>query len=196
MPTGYTYNVVDGKITEFADFAMQCARAFGALITMREDPMDAPIPDEIKPETSYYANRVDEDMERLGEVHAMTDAEAAAAAQAAHDEAMASRAKYLSDKESEAGRLNAMLAKVRAWHPPTRDHVEMKSFMIEQLTISMPGKYTPTIPVLLDGATWRQEQIDSLSEAVARSRKEVEKETERAKNRTEWVKNLRASLAA
>lgn len=196
MPTGYTYNVVDGKITEFADFAMQCARAFGALITMRDDPMDAPIPDEIKPETSYYADRLADDMKRMGDIQAMTNAEADAAALAAHDVAVASRAKYLSDKETEAGRVNAMLAKVRAWHPPTPDHIEMKTFMIQQLTISMPGEYVPAIPLLLDGATWRKEQIDGLAEGIVRSRKQVDEEIARAAGRNEWVKSLRASLAA
>lgn len=196
MPTGYTHNVVDGKITEFADFAMQCARAFGALITMRDDPMDAAIPEEIKPETSYYADSLAREMKRMGEIQAMTNAEVDAAAQAEHDGAMASRAKYLADKDAESGRLNAMLSKVRAWQPPTPDHVEMKKFMIEQLTISMPGEYVPAIPILLDGATWRKEQIDSLAKAVVRSQKYVDEEIARAKSRTEWVKNLRASLAA
>lgn len=53
MPTGYTYPVCEGKITEFPDFALSCARAFGALISMREEPMDAPLPDEIAASTNY-----------------------------------------------------------------------------------------------------------------------------------------------
>lgn len=194
MPTGYTYPVVDGKITEFNDFAMTCARAFGALITMRDDPTDAPIPEEIKPETSYYDDRLAADKKRLGEVQAMTNAEADAAAQAAHDEAMASRAKYLRDKETEAERINAMLAKVRAWTPPTADHIEMKKFMIDQLTMSLPGEYAPAIPALLDGAEWRKQEIDRLAESIVRSQKYIDEEVNRAKRRTEWVKALRASL--
>lgn len=196
MPTGYTYPVCDGKITEFNDFALSCARAFGALIQMRDDPMDAPIPEEIKPETNYYDERIAADMKRMGDIQAMTNDEASAAALAAHDEAVASRRKYLADKETEAGRLNAMLAKVRAWRPPTLDHAEMKKFMIEQLTMSMPGDYCPAMPILLDGATWRQTQIDDLAKSVVRNKTEREKEIERARGRTEWVKALRTSLAA
>ena len=52
MPTGYTARLCDGEQT-FKDFAMLCARACGALIEMREDPMDAPIPEKIK-RSSYY----------------------------------------------------------------------------------------------------------------------------------------------
>jgi len=193
MPTGYTYPVTDGKITQFNDFAMSCARAFGALISMRDDPSDAPIPDEIKPDTKYYDDRIAADTKRIDEIQAMTLADADTAALEAHREAMASRSKYLADKEVKAGRLNAMLAKVHAWSPPP-DHTEMKRFMIDQLTISFPDDYAPAIPALLDGATWRQDQLNRLADALVRNQRERTKEIERARNRTEWLKQLRASL--
>jgi len=59
MPTGYTYPVVEGKITEFSDFALSCARAFGALITMRDDPHDTPIPETFEP-SDYNAKKLAE----------------------------------------------------------------------------------------------------------------------------------------
>lgn len=195
MPTGYTAEVVDGKVTEFPDFALICARAFGALITMRDDPMDAPIPDEFEPD-GYYAKRVAEGLKELGNVQAMSNSEASDAAAKAHKEALEHRANYLRRQEAEAERINAMLAKVRAWTPPTPDHQGMKKFMVEQLTISLPGEYAPAVPELLDGPTWRQRRIDTLAEEVARHKIEREKEVERAKTRTQWVKDLRASLAA
>lgn len=196
MPTGYTHQVCEGKITEFPDFAMSCARAFGALIMMRDDPMDKAIPDEIAPETSYYDKRIVENNKRLGEVQAMTNAEAEEAAAKEYAEALASRAKYLADKDAEAARLNAMLKKVRQWKPPTPDHAEMKTFMIDQLTISMPGNYVPSSPIALDGAAWRQKTIDDLASGIVRDQKERDKEIERAAGRTKWVQALRSSLAA
>lgn len=196
MPTGYTYPVVDGKITEFPDFAMSCARAFGALITMREDPMDKPIPDEIAPDTKYYEERLAEHQKRLGDVQAMTYAECDAAAAAEHEEALKSRADYLARQDAEAARINAMLVKVRAWTPPTSEHTEMKKFMIDQLVMSLPGTYSPAIPEKLDGMTWRQRTIDSVAASVVRAKGEIAKEIERANGRTEWVKALRTSLAA
>lgn len=194
MPTGYTYPVCEGKVTEFSDFAMSCARAFGALIMMRDDPMDAPIPEEMTASTKYYDDRIAADMKRMGEIQAMTLADANTAALEMHREALASRNKYLADKETEAGRINDMLAKVRMWSPPTPDHTEMKKFMVDQLTMSLPGDYAPAIPALLDGATWRQQEIDRLADAVVYAQKERDKEIERARGRTDWVKALRASL--
>jgi predicted nucleic acid-binding Zn-ribbon protein len=195
MPTGYTHAVCEGKVTEFSEFAMQCARAFGALITMRDDPMDATIPDEIVPDTRYYDERIDSDMNRMRDVQAMSNAEADAAAAADYEQEMESQRRYLADKEIEASRLNDMMMKVRDWTPPTSDHVEMKSFMLEQLRISLPGDYAPAVPERLDGKTWRRSQIDSLAASVARNKEEREKEIGRARGRTEWVKALRSSLS-
>ncbi len=194
MPTGYTCNVVDGKITEFPEFAMTCARAFGALIMMRDDPMDAPIPETVEPHTSYNEERLAAETKALGKVQAMTNAQCETACLEAHRAAVASRKKYLDDRDIEAGRLNDMLAKVRAWQPPTPDQVEMKKFMIDQLAISMPGDYAPSIPVLLDGPTWRQQEINRLADSVVYHQKEVAKEIERAAGRTKWIKALRESL--
>lgn len=196
MPTGYTYPVVEGKITEFPEFAMSCARAFGALISMREEPMDAPVPEEFAPNTDYYDKRIAAGKARLGELLVMTSAEAAAAALAEHEKAIADRDRYLVDKGVEVSRINSMLAKVRAWEPPSPDHAEVKKFMVDQLSISLPGNYVPTIPSLLDGPAWRSAQIADLDKQIIRDQSERDKEIERAAGRTEWVKKLRASLAA
>lgn len=45
--TGYVHNMID-KNQNFNEFALSCSRAFGALIQMRDDPINADIPEEIK----------------------------------------------------------------------------------------------------------------------------------------------------
>jgi hypothetical protein len=180
MPTGYTAPVVDGKIIEFSDFALSCARAFGALISMRDEPMNAPIPDELTPNVKHYDERIEADLKRMGDVQAMTRAQADEAAAKEHSDALASRALYLAEQEAGAARLNAMMAKVRAWEPPTSDHAPMKLFMLEQLRISLPSDYAPAIPEILDGRAWRQKEIDRLSASVVRDRKYRDEEIDRA----------------
>ena len=64
MPTGYTASVADGRVTEFAPFALQCARAMGALIMMRDEPHDAPIPERFEA-SDYYSKSLAEARERL-----------------------------------------------------------------------------------------------------------------------------------
>ena len=44
MPTGYTAGILEGET--FEQYALQCAKAFGALVMMRDEPSDAPIPDQ------------------------------------------------------------------------------------------------------------------------------------------------------
>ena len=48
MPTGYTAELME-KGEPFNRFVMRCARAFGALIDLRDAQMDAPIPEKFEP---------------------------------------------------------------------------------------------------------------------------------------------------
>lgn len=193
MPTGYTAAVVDGKITEFPEFALQCARAFGALIMMRDDPSDAPIPDEFKP-SDYNERRLAEARLKLKTLQSMTPEEAEAASLAAYEELAASNAEYERRCQVEDDRLNAMLTRVHAWTPPTSQHVEMKQFMIEQLAISFNGKYRPTPAEKLSGAEWMEKELKQAHHDIGYHAGEQAKEIERANSRTEWVRTLRNSL--
>jgi hypothetical protein len=163
---------------------------------MRDDPMDAPLPDEIKPHTSYYEESAAKHEARLKELQALTPAQAEGEAQMAYEKEMASHRKWMADRALEVSRLTSMLTKVRAWHPPTPDHDRMKEFMVEQLTISLPGEWSPPTPVNLDGESWRQREIDKSENALAWDRKHLAEEIERAKGRDGWLKALRQSLAA
>lgn len=49
MPTGYTSPLYEGKEISFEQFALRCARNFGALVMMREEPLDTPIPEKFNP---------------------------------------------------------------------------------------------------------------------------------------------------
>jgi hypothetical protein len=45
MPSSHTSPVQKGEVTSFPDFALDCARAFGATIAMRDMASDAPLTD-------------------------------------------------------------------------------------------------------------------------------------------------------
>lgn len=194
MPTGYTYKVVNGEMADFSEFALNCARAFGALITMRDDPADAPIPEEIKPECSYNEKRLAESKARLAELNAMTPDEMLSACEHAYATALASHDKYEADAAEEDRRLDAMLEKVDAWTPPTANHVEMKKFMIDQLTISKRGSYRSPMPEMLSPSEWHEAEVKKAMKDVSYHAGEVATEIERAKGRTEWIRALRSSL--
>lgn len=73
MPTGYTADLYDGKDVSFEGFALNCARAFGALVSLRDEP-DAEIPDEFKVD-EYYVKKFEEAKEELEKAESMTDEE-------------------------------------------------------------------------------------------------------------------------
>lgn len=192
MSTGYTAAVVDGKITEFKDFAMLCARAFGACVTMRDDPMDAEIPDEFKPSSSY-SDHYAEAQQRLRDLQALTPEQAEVAAFQDYEQAVKIANECNARYQEENARLDAMLKQVASWQPPTAEHVEMKKFMADQLTISKTN-YRMDDPVRLSGLEWLKKQIAAAERDVEHCADEARQENERAARRTAWVKALRASL--
>jgi len=198
MPTGYTADVGDGKVTDFATFAMQCARAFGALITMRDESSSAQIPDEFVP-SGYNAKRLAEAKAELARLQALTVDQQTAEADAAHQSAVASWDRYEDDKVAKRARYEAMLAYVKAWEPPTADHAEMKKFMRDQLTESIRFDCGPSYgarPVPQTRSKWYDDAMSKARRDIEYHETEHAKEVERAKSRTTWVKALRASLVS
>jgi len=195
MPTGYTANVGNGTLTEFRDFALQCARAFGALIDMRDEPLSAEIPEAIAP-TSYYSDRLAESEALLAALDRMSDDEIRQAAQADNDACTEAYRKRCQDVQDTRDRYLAMLEKVQAWTPPTPDHEQMKSFMVRQLrdSIDCDCSYTPTAPVLMSATDWLNARREDLKQQIESYRKSDAEERKRAADRTAWVAALRASL--
>lgn len=195
MPTGYTAPLYEGKDISFEEFALGCARAFGALVMMRDDPTDAPIPDEFEP-SNYYAQDLAAARERLAEVRAWTlkDARAALAKENA-----AIAAGNLERAEKEAAlliRYEAMLAQAKAWEPPTPEHQGLKAFMVEQLESSIRFDTGPFTMPLRPNDPWayRDEEIAAAEKRITRSEQEDTKERKRAAERTRWIRDLRDSL--
>jgi hypothetical protein len=197
MPTGYTYAVQDGTVTELKDYALACARNFSALITMRDDPADAPIPDEFKP-SDYHLNELKEAQKRLVQLQAMTVDQCEVAARAAGDESHRDWQRHLLSAHDARERYTAMLTKVKAWEPPTKDHVALKEFMISQLVDSIgydcDVTYLGAGPVRKRRDDWHSYELKKAKESVDYHKEEYEAEVERCKNRTEWVRTLRESL--
>lgn len=195
MPTGYTAPVQDGKITEFRDFALQCARAFGALVEMRDEPMDAPIPEELKP-SRYHDEAVVEAKAELAALERMSASACEALAEKHYQRYVREAEAFVKRQAQVRQRYEAMLAKVEAWTAPTRDHEGLKKFMADQLTesIRFDCGYTPEKPRRLSGAQWRTQERARLKRDISYHTAEGKKEVQRAKERTAWVKALRESL--
>jgi len=195
MPTGYTAAVRDGKITTLREFALSCARGMGALITMRDDPHDAPIPERFEPFTDFYDGQIERAQELLRTVPHLTDSECDFRAETLFKEEIKSYQESLARKRLARARYEDMLCKVKAWR--CDDEVRtLKDFMVKQLEESIDfdcsERYTEP-PVRLTGEQWRQKTLENASRDLAYGQKQQAEERERV-SRNRWLAALRRSL--
>lgn len=192
MPTGYTAKIAEG--ISFPEFAMSCARAFGALITLRDSP-DAPIPDKFKPDY-FYKKELYAAEDELRNVFNMTNAEADAAALKEYEDSERTRIELNNKDAALLFKYKTMLYEVMKWEPPSQDHIDLKQFMIKQIRDSINfdcgHDYNPAQQ--MSGSEWRRKRIDSLREKILRYTAEFGDEVERVNKRNKWLKELRDSL--
>jgi hypothetical protein len=206
MPSGYTDKLYRGEEQEFGEFAMQCARAFGALILMRDEPWDAPVPAKFEPDTRWEEEQIAKVGEKIERYTDATLMELMDEQQANRDARLADWYRYRHEADELKARYEAMLAKVEAWTPPTEEHEGLKKFMIEQLTSSIEhdcrtSKFeTPDedkyagIPEIVPSEEYRQQKLAHVEEDLARYEKNLQDEINRAQERTNWINDLRRSL--
>ena len=199
MPTGYTAQIADG-IT-FKEYALGCARAFVALIEMRDDPSGAPIPEEFVA-SSYHADTVANAEASLRELELMDAETAQARADAAAKKDMAYHTKAIADSLVLRGKYEAMLESAQAYIAPSDDHREFKAFMVSQIKDSIKfdcgSDYHQRQIAQMNhqtGAEWIADQRANLQREVEYHSGGLAAERERAAERTAWVKQLKESLA-
>lgn len=196
MPTGYTHDIKDG--ISFKTFALNCARAFGACVELRDAPSgSAHIPEAFEP-SDYHLKAAEKARGDLAALEAMTTAELERGAAKTYDDAETNRVMRLREIAEQRAAYEAMLAKVRAWSPPTEEHKGLHQFMAEQIIESIRfdcgGDYYDTPTARMTGSEWASQRRAGLTRDVEYHTKNYAEEVTRAKGRTAWVTALRASL--
>lgn len=196
MPTGYTADIKDG--ISFKTYALNCARAFGACVELRDEPGGGEkIPDEFKP-SDYHAKAGQKARDELVALLVMTPDQRERRAAKAWDDAETARLMRLEDKRKQREAYEATLAKVKAWTPPTDEHKGLHQFMAEQIIQSIAFDCNVTYgtkpTTRMTGEQWAAQEAERLSRDIAYHKKGHAEEVERAASRTAWVKALRESL--
>lgn len=191
MPTGYT-NIVDDGAT-FGQYVWRCARAFGALVMMRDEPLDAPVALTVEPD-AYYAEAVGRARAECAQLEAMSDAAADAAARADFDQKVRDHAEQVERSTRELERHRCMRAWVEAWEPPGKGHEKLKAFMLEQLEIGKPWELSNDSPQLLDGPTWRARKLIEARRSLAYAEERKANQERLCAERTRWIQELNASV--
>lgn len=195
MPTGYTAAMLDGLT--FQEYALSCARNFGALIEMRDEPMNTPIPDKFYP-SDYSKKRLQEAKEEFARLNDMTKV----AWQKELDKYFNTQVADFWDgkkKNAEAkAKYEAMLKQARAYKPPTPEHLNFAQFLVSQITetIDFDCKYwdkkqEPTKPLLESFIT---DTLKHAQDNIIYYNKSHSEELVRTESRNEWIRALKESL--
>lgn len=198
MPTGYTAGVEDGTIKTFKDFALLCARAFGACVEMCDEPLTKPIPKEF-PVSTYAKTQLAEAKEELDRLLNM-------GAKQIEKEFASYKTKemqHLEEGKRKAvqarQRIQKMRAEASAWVPPTKDHKGLKDFMLEQLSSDSWDHvqyYTEEIAKLetMSVEEWQAKRTKDARWNIDYYKKTYREDLERTNGRNQWLDDLRASL--
>lgn len=196
MPTGYTAKLME-EGQSFPDFVMQCARAFGACVEMRDDPMDKPIPDKFEADDHHDKALVKSEAE-LTRLKLMTGAERDSFGLQALEEAFTQRREWAQKDADENARIAAVVESVSIWQPPSPNHVELKNFMLQQLATSRHRMEYHTEELhklqVMRPVDFYNKAVEQAEWYVTYHKEQREEAIKRAEGRTDWVQQLRKSL--
>jgi hypothetical protein len=188
MPTCYTSEIEKGQ--SFKEFALRCARNFGALMHMREDPLDANIYPPVVPD--YYTNTdfIEKCCADIDKAMNASDEEIIATIEKlrADHEADQEKSRVLRDQ------YRAMAAQVREWDAPVQ-YWNVKDFMLEQLKISEPVDccFYP-FEVQTDPKLFRCDLIEKATKKMRYYFEEREKHRIRCEESSRWIAGFLESI--
>lgn len=195
MPTGYTANIKDG--ISFETFTLQCARAFGATIEMEDEPLDKKIPDKFE-SSDYHDKEIAELNIKYKAIENISPLQAEKIADDEFKEKIAKNKKDIEKTIDLKGKYVDMLTEVKNWKPPSEKHIELKNFMIEQITKSIRCdcdiEYYFEKVKLLTGREWLSNNQNRILKDIAYHIEERQNEHKRVKRDNKWLSELRKSL--
>jgi hypothetical protein len=196
MPTGYTAGVGDGTITDFTEYALQCARAFGACIMLRDQPFGSEIP-EFKA-SDYNATKLAEAEKALAEFLAMSEQERRELHAAEHAKNIQLAEQGIAEKASQQQRYESMLAKAETFKSPSAEHDEYAKFLVSQLKESIgwdcDTSYYEELKKPVPFAKWKLKKVKSLKSDMKYHTKANREELDRTAKRNKWISKLKEAL--
>jgi len=204
MPTGYTAEIVEGKVKTFKEFAQKCMRAFGSTIHMRDEPLDKKYrPRKVE---KYYIEAVQKCEDEINKLKKANDQ---FFIDKVKDELKRNYTYYEKKLKNISGckaRLDSILEDAKKWTPPTEDHTEIKDFMIKQLeeTINHDADssyYEEELNVTMhrmqspiDISSIKKEMIADAEKDLVRAKKRLDEEIERCEDSNKWVEQFLKSI--
>lgn len=187
MPTGFTYPIIDGEITTFRDYAINCMKAFSVEGTFSFEP------------NKYYREQYDHAVESLDLFISMTEDELKSSYETYKSNTIKQAQEAMEKQKGDNKKLEAMTAIARKFIPPTNDHQKYKEFMIEQLKISISDTteyWQSVIDNIKPFDRWAVEERIRLTDQVVIRSSEYSRELVRMDQKRQWVTAIMNQLDA
>jgi hypothetical protein len=196
----YTAKIEEG--INLKEYAGLCAKAFGYCIDLRDSPFDGELPKSFKPcpDSKIEYRRQLTTIEVLGE---LLVAEALKKSKAEFNMKIFHYKQSIEIAMDRVDKYSNMLKKVKSWKPPTENHINLKTFMIEQLEQSIEFEDVTYHRLELEkvlsrgfssGHRWRELQIKEAEKEAEYYKKDYIKEVNRCRASNTWLRQLRESL--
>ena len=201
MPTGYTA-ILHEKDLSTSEFIMRCSRSMGALVTMRDEPLDAPIPEKFEP-SSYYVEKEKELREELDRLRKMDDEEIEALGKEKFEKETKYHTEVIKEKEILLEKLNTLKKDTQGWDVYNcSEYKNLKDFTLDQLQIeiddaiwSLSYNHGELEKIKLqDSENLYTKMLGDTLRRLDDCKKEIDEEVKRLEGRNEWLFGLRESL--
>ena len=201
MPTGYTAGILDGKIKSFPDFAKKCMWAF--CIHLKEVSVDEKYTPR-KPH-KYYIEKLRDAKKNMKNAKTFDDKKVIAIEKSELKKNIIYYKDRIKKNTKDGKNLQRILDKVINWTPPTDEHANFRTFMMEQLesTINRDTDNEWYIKELekektklknLNANDIRQNKIKKFTEDIEYYQKHLDNDFKNCEATNKWVDDLLKSL--
>lgn len=198
MPTGYTAKLCEQE-QSFSEFALGCARAFGACVMQRDDPSDD-LPKSLERDPHHEKSRITAEA-TLYALMQLSQEEKNALGEKKKKERVESYTAEVAKRQVIHDRLASMIVEVQAWEVPSPEHEGLKKFMLEQLetTIRHDGDTEYYRKCLTEEqaktpADYFAEEVKSVEWDIEYHTKEDKKSEVRIAEQNKWISELYESI--
>ena len=198
MSAGYTVGIDSGKIKTGKEFLMLCARAFGACVEIRDEPLLVLIPERFE-STDCYTELIAISRNKIAELQSLSKNEIRERMDKSRRNIEQSYLERIEAARKTKEKYANILEEVERWNPPTPKHEELKRFAINQIRITyddinvkMPDSISKEFDVSEE--EWREAMVSSIEDDIHRYKEYRQRDIDATKTRNEWLAKLRESL--
>lgn len=183
--------------TEIAELIWSHARDMGALVSMRDISVGAPIQlNPPPPDLSWYEEQIENSKRSLAEAEAMSEEEHQKLADEEFWEGTRWYNRNVEDTRKERQKYESRLRLIQNWTPPTPDHQGLKDRIIKSLERRAKSYNTDHIykPTLQSGKARKDEVIEYHKRSIERVKESAASAMRLWERRRDWLHALNRSV--